>query len=67
MEPKFSIGQKFKTRGKSPKVCTVQDILRTYNSKGEMVKLRYVATHDFMGQEVVDYDVCETTIARDAL
>jgi hypothetical protein len=62
-EPRFQIGQQFKTRGKHPRICTVRDILKTYNSKGEMVKVRYVATHDFMGQDVTDWDVIETTIA----
>jgi hypothetical protein len=28
-----------------------------------MVKFRYLATHEFMGQTVTDSDVCETTIA----
>ena len=62
-EPKFQIGQQFKTRGKHPRLCTVRDILKTYNSKGEMVKVRYVATHKLMGQEIADYDVVGTTIA----
>lgn len=65
-QPKFSIGQQFKTRGKHPKLCTVTDILRTYNSAGELVSLRYVATHEFAGQLVIDHDVVETTIAMGA-
>ncbi len=40
------------------------DILKTYNSKGELVKIRYVSAHEFCGRIVMDYDVCETTIAR---
>ena len=62
-EPKYQIGQQFKTRGKSPKLCTVTDILKTFNSKGELVKIRYVAEHQLMGRAIVDHDVCETTIA----
>jgi hypothetical protein len=62
-EPKFSIGQQYRTRGKSPKLCTVVDILRTVNSRGEVVKLRYVAMHDSCGQLITDYDVREITIA----
>lgn len=67
MKNRFNIGQTFTTRGKSPRECTVIDILRTYNSAGEMVRLRYVATHTFMGQTVTDSDVCETTIAMGAV
>ena len=63
MQPRFQIGQQFKTRGKFPRVCTVTDILITFNSNSEPVKLRYVATHEFMGQLVTDSDVIETTIA----
>lgn len=62
-EPKFSIGTKFKTRGKTPRLCTVIDVLRTFNSANELVSIRYVATHEFLGQIVSSKDVCETTIA----
>jgi hypothetical protein len=47
-------------------LCAVTDILKTYNSKGELVKIRYVAEHQFMGQTVTDRDVVETTIAMGA-
>lgn len=63
-EPKFQIGQRYKTQGKNSKICTIKDIHKTYNSSGEMVKLRYVSEHEFLGQMVIDYDVLETTIAR---
>lgn len=63
MEPRFTIGQQFMSRGKHPKLCTVTDIYKTYNSKGELVKINYVATHDFMGQAVTAYDVTDTAIA----
>lgn len=63
MEVRFTIGTRFKTRGKNPKVCIIADILKTYNNAGELVKIRYVATHDFLGQVVTDSDVCDTTIA----
>jgi hypothetical protein len=56
----YPIGTQFKTRGKAPRLT---DILKTYNSAGELVKIRYVAQHDFMGQKVNDYDVVATTIA----
>jgi hypothetical protein len=63
MTARFPIGTQFYTRGKHRKHCTVTDILRTYNSRDELVKVRYVASHDIIGQHVFDYDVCETTIA----
>ena len=62
-EAKFSIGTQFKTRGKHPRLCTVVDILRTYNTAGDLVRIRYVATHELMGQTITEYDVVETTIA----
>ena len=62
-QPRFVVGTQFMTRGKAPRLCTVVDIWRTYNTAGELVKLRYVATHELMGQTLTDYDVVETTIA----
>lgn len=67
MASRFPIGQQFYTRGKHPKLCTVVDILRTYNAASELVRVRYAAAHDTMGQVVTDYDVCETTIAMGAV
>ena len=64
MQPRFKIGQQYTARGKARHLCTVIDIHRTFNAVGELVRLRYVATHSFMGQAVTDSDVCETTIAR---
>lgn len=61
------IGQKFKTRGKHPRICTVVDIWRTYNNAGELVRTRFVATHEVMGQTVTDYDVVAPTIQMGAL
>lgn len=67
MIPRFKIGQKYTTRGKRKDICTVIDILTTTNSAGEVLKIRYVATHNFMGQVVTDSDVCDATIAMGAL
>ncbi len=61
-EARYPIGTKFKTRGKTPRLCTVVDILRTYDNAGEMTSLRYVATHQFCGQVMADTNVVETTI-----
>lgn len=64
-EPKYEIGTEFSlTYGGVRKYFTIVDILKTYNSKGEQVRLRYVTEHKLMGQAVRDYDVVETTIAR---
>lgn len=63
-DQRFPIGTRYLTRGKHPLLCTVVDVLRTYNSGGDLVRLRYVATHQFCGQTVTDSDVCDTTIAR---
>lgn len=60
----YKIGTKFKTRGKHPRICTVTDVLKTYNAKGELVRTRYVAVHEFCGMLVTDPDVCAVTIAR---
>ncbi len=57
--------KQYKPRGrKHPKLCTVVDVLKTYNKAGELVKTRYVSEHEFLGQTVIDRDVCETTILR---
>ena len=63
----IEIGTKFiKQRGKvkNDRIETVTDILKTYNLAGELVKTRYVATHDFLGQTVTDSDVCLVTIVK---
>ena len=62
-EPGYEIGAQFKTRGKHPRLCTVTDIFKTYNAAGELVRVRYQATHQFAGQTVTDNDVVEATIA----
>ena len=64
----FKIGHKFTPRGKKhPRECTIVDIYKTYNSKGELVQTRYVATHEFMGQIITDCDVGHTTVAMGSL
>jgi hypothetical protein len=66
-QPKFKAGQKFTTRGKHPRICTIVDIHTTRNSAGHLVRFVYVATHEFCGQTVTDRDVCEVTVARGLL
>lgn len=60
---RFPVGTRFRTRGKCPRECVVVDYHVTRNLAGEIVKARYVATHQLMGQDVVDLDVPEATIA----
>lgn len=63
--PQYAIGQRFTIKRKgSSREYEIVDILRTFNSKDELVRFRYVAVFYLMGQPVHDYDVCETTIAR---
>ena len=62
---RFGIGTQFKRVGrKHAPLETVTDILTTFNSAGELVKIRYVATHETLGQAVTDSGVVDTTIAR---
>ena len=59
----IKVGTQFIRRGTNRKdVETVVDIHKTYNLAGELVKERYVATHEFMGQTVTDRDVVAPTI-----
>lgn len=60
----YPVGTKFHSGGKRADVCTVTDVLTTYNLAGDVVRIRYVATHQFMGQTVTDSDVVAVTIAR---
>ena len=64
MNKDHPIGTQYTTRGKRPDLCTVTDILKTYNNGGELVKTSYVSTHQFLGQTVMNHDVCAVTIAR---
>ena len=63
MEAKYPIGTQYYTRGKHPRLCTVRDVWKTYNSAGELVATRYVADHEAMGQTVTEYHIVETMIA----
>jgi hypothetical protein len=60
---KYPVGTKFQTGGKRKDVCTVTDMITTTNLAGEIVQVRYVATHKFMGQTLTD-NVPAVTIAR---
>lgn len=59
----WPIGTKYKTKGKYPRLCTVIDILRTYDKDDRLVKISYISTHDFLGCTTYNRDVCAATIA----
>jgi len=68
MEARFPIGTQYlHKRGKVERICTVVDILKTYNHTGELVSIRYVSEHEFLGQKVLDRDVVDATIARNLI
>lgn len=58
----FEIGTVYTNR--RGQKCTVVDVLKTFNSAGKFVNVRYVAEHQLMGQSVSDSDVLEITIAK---
>ncbi len=61
----YKIGLRFKRANrKADKFETIIDILKTTNNAGELVKIRYVASHELMGQVINDYDVTQATTAR---
>ena len=63
LKENIKVGTQFIRRGTKRKdVETVIDIYKTYNLAGELVKTRYVATHDLLGQTVTDRDIVAPTI-----
>ena len=60
----YEIGTQFKPVGKHTPICTVTDILHTYNSKGDLINIRYEASHTFCGQTVTQTNIVAATIAR---
>lgn len=63
MEARFTIGTKFLPVGKHTKIHEIVDILKTYNSKSEIVAIEYLVTHDYLGQ-AVSGRVGDATVAR---
>ena len=61
---RFEIGTQYYPVRKHTYLVTITDRLTTRNEAGEVVKTCYVGTHQFMGQTVTDYDICDTSIAR---
>lgn len=62
---RFPIGLTYTLKRKNSKqVRTIVDYLQTFNLNGDLVNIRYVTEHSFMGQTIRDYDVIEVSIAR---
>ncbi len=61
---RFGPGTTFRPIGKHAQLNTVCDVHTVTNLAGEVVALRYVATHEFCGQTVTVRDVADATIAR---
>lgn len=57
------IGTKYICRNKQ-KICEVVDIHKTYNHAGDLVRTRYVVSHWFTGQFVINRDVVKVTIQK---
>ncbi len=63
----YAIGLEF-NRKRFPKAkemtsYRLDDIYTTSNSAGEVVKIEYIISHEFMGQRIKE-NVCAVTIAR---
>ncbi len=65
MNQQHNIGDQFIARSsrKHKQVETVSDVFKVYNSKDELVKIYYSATHEFCGQSVTRSDICQATVA----
>ena len=57
----FPIGTKFRPTGKDY-ICTVVDIHKTFNLAGELIKLEYVSSYDFVSPKT--RTDLKTTISR---
>lgn len=59
------IGKQYVKRlNKRNDIYTVEDVLFTYNSKGDLINIRFIAWCELMGQRVYVYDVVAVTILR---
>jgi hypothetical protein len=67
LEARFEIGTQFKSPGKYGAINTVTDIFKTYNSKNELVSIRYQSQHELMGQVVTNNEVADSTIFRNLI
>lgn len=60
---KYQIGQKYIEQGKSKSEKTVIDILYTFNSKKELVKMEYLVEYVFCG-DIIHQTISELTLDR---
>jgi len=60
----YAIGTQFKTRGKYPRALCSDRRVQDLQFQRELVHVRYVAEHEFMGQKLVERDIVAVTIAR---
>lgn len=58
------IGTWFLPVGKNKRPQKVVDIITSFNSKGDLIAVRYVSEHDFCGQTVVARDLPRATVSR---
>ena len=61
-ETQFPVGTQYISHGKWPRLCTVIDVHTTRNAAGDIVKIRYVATHKVWEQVITDSDVTHTSV-----
>jgi len=64
MKALYKIGQKFMYGGKVKRSAIVVDVLRTYNSKNELVKVSYVTESKVCGITATNHETSQTTISR---
>jgi hypothetical protein len=66
IEQKYPVGTVFTKRVAKgvTQECTVVDFEVTRNLAGEIVRARYVTSHSFLGQTILERDVVQTTIDR---
>ena len=60
----YQIGTIYMDIGKAANLCTITDIHTTINLANDIVKTRYVATHQFLGQTITEADIVAVTVAR---
>ncbi len=60
--PRFAVGTTFSSGGKHPNICKITDVHTTRNLAGDAIKVRYSATHSFIGQVVTETDVTEARV-----
>lgn len=60
----IKIGTKFYSPGKNKRECKVIDILKTYNSKNELIKTEYLQEHEFFGQIIQSLVVPTSILLR---